>query len=194
MASRPITAEQLVETDAERASLAALRDATGTSNGAMERHCVRVFLIALDLAQDRQRSLDREVVLCAALLHDIGLYPMASSHDHAYVTDGRRLAETLLEPFRWPPGRVALTLDAIERHHALTPQWKAGAEVECLRLADLVDVSGGLVRHGLRGGRLRGLFAAVPRRGLYAHLLAEVTQMGVTRPRTLPGVFVPPGA
>ena len=39
-------AEELVETGAERASLDALRAATGQTDGTMERHCVRQFLIA----------------------------------------------------------------------------------------------------------------------------------------------------
>ena len=47
------TAEDLIRTDSERAALNRLRDITGETRGPMERHGLRVFLIADRLATAR---------------------------------------------------------------------------------------------------------------------------------------------
>jgi hypothetical protein len=156
----------LVRTDAERACREALLSAAGDHRGPMERHCVRVFRIAERMGEDLPDAPDREVMLCAAFVHDIGLFPAAATGD-VYVTDGRRLAEELLAPFGWERERLRRCLDAIELHHAPRALWGLGAEVELIRRADLVDASGGLVRFGLPRLWLRSLFAEVPRDGLY---------------------------
>jgi hypothetical protein len=86
-------ADDIVTTDAERACLAALRAATGEPDRAMERHCVRQFLIAERLGEQEHPgavAVDRELLLCAALVHDAGLYPGVATGD-VYVADSRRL-------------------------------------------------------------------------------------------------------
>ena len=199
-------ADDLVTTDAERASLAALRAATGESDGAMERHCVRQFLIAERLGSQRNfpeaaarpapkaaENVDRELLLCAALLHDAGLYPSVTTGG-AYVTDSRRLAERTLAPFGWPPQRLARCLDAVEQHHALRSRSGWGTEVELIRRSDLADVTGGLIAFGLPRSWLRELFRSVPRAGLYRMLARQVFRMARERPRTLPRIFSPRSA
>jgi HD domain len=181
-------ADDLATTAAERACLVALRDLAGGADSAMERHCVRVYEIAVEVARRRGLEVDRELLLCAALLHDAGIYPAAAS-DAAYVTDGRRLAARVLAPFGWPEERLERCGGAIERHHALRSQWAAGAEVEVLRRADLVGLSGGLVRAGLDGAWLRDLARRVPRRGLMRALLPLIGRMIRDRPATVPRIF-----
>lgn len=66
-------AEDLARTASENAVLAALREAAGGTGGPMERHGLRVFLIADRLATARELKVDREVLLIAGLLHDVGL-------------------------------------------------------------------------------------------------------------------------
>jgi HD domain len=183
-------ADELVTTDAERACLDALRAATGDPDGPMERHCVRQFLIAERLGERVADGVDRELLLCAAFLHDAGLYPSVSTGD-VYVTDGRRLAERTLAPFGWPLERLARCLDAIEQHHALGARWDRGAEVELVRRSDLVDVTGGLVAFGLPRSWLRGLFRTVPRDGFWRMLAGEVLRMARERPRTLARIPTP---
>ena len=180
----PLRADDLVASEAERASLAALREVTADVDGPMERHCVRVFVMAERLA----RPTDREALLCACVLHDIGAYPGAS-RGGVYVTDGRLYAEELLRPFGWPEQRLRLTLDAIELHHTLRPQWSRGAEVEGLRRADLVDATAGLAGFGLPRGWIRGLFAAVPRDGFWRELGGLLARNLRERPATLPRIF-----
>jgi len=186
-------ADDLVSTPSERACLDALRDAAGERDGPMERHGIRVFVIVERLARDGGLELDREVLLCASLLHDVGLYPRASEGG-AYVTDGRHYAAGVLTPGRWSGDRLERCLDAIELHHELRPQWERGAEVELHRRADLVEVSAGLVRFGLRGGWLRGLFRAVPRTGFYPEIARLLGRALRERPASLPRIFMVAGA
>ena len=183
-------ADELAQTPAERASLDALRAVSGETDGAMERHCVRQFLIAERLAEDAGRDADSELLLCAAFLHDTGLYPSVKSHD-AYVSDGRHLAERTLAPFGWEPERLSRCLDAVEQHHALRDRSSMGAEVELMRRADLVDVSAGVVTFGIDRWWIRGLAREVPRAGFHRFLAHAIWQMARERPRSLPRIFSP---
>ena len=186
----PPLADELSRTEAERACLAEVRRLTGATAGPLEHHNVRAFLIGERLAERRGLRIDREVLLCAAHLHDAGLYPGAAS-EASYVEDGARLAQRLLAPYGWPRARLKRCADAIERHHELRAQWKRGVEVELLRRADQVDISGGLVDFGAGRGWVRSLGREAPRRGFYreiARLLARVTR---DRPHTLPRIFRP---
>jgi hypothetical protein len=182
-------AEKASTTEAATACLQTLRALAGRPDSAMERHCLRVYEIACESGARRGITLDRELMLCAAWLHDAGLYPGAASAD-AYVADGRRLAERVLAGFDWPPERLERLGDAIERHHELRPQWRHGAEVELLRRADLVDVSGGLVRYGLDRGWLHALAERVPRRGMFKEIGGLAMTAARQRPRTLPAIFL----
>lgn len=185
-----LTADDLVSTDAERACLAALREATDRADGPMERHSVRVFLLAERLGADGGTSFDRELALCASLLHDVGVYPLASEGG-VYVTDGRRFTERTLGPFAWSSERLGVCLDAVEHHHELRPQWARGAEVELIRRADLVDVVPGLITFGLPRPWLRGVMRAVPRTGIYRELARIVGRLLRERPATIPRIFYP---
>lgn len=182
---------ELIATDAERIALEQLRTATGAVDTAMERHCLRCRHIATRVAAKRQWVIDGEVLTVAALLHDIGLYPRASTGG-VYTADGAQLARRLLAGLGWSQERVELCARAIDRHHDVRRQLRLGAEVEALRLADLIDVSGGLLRFGVGRDWLRGLFAAIPRRGLYGELARELRRAARERPTTLPRIFLRP--
>jgi hypothetical protein len=188
-----LTADELVRTDAEREALARLREVTGERGGPMERHGMRCFLIAAELAAAGGREVDREALLIAGLLHDVGLYDGAAEGG-AYVTDGRHFAERMLAARGWSGDRLRRCLDAIELHHDLVPVWDAGAEAELMRRADLVELSSGAIAFGLRRSWLRGLFAAVPREGIYGEVGKMVAKAARERPLTLPLIFFrPPG-
>lgn len=183
--------DDLVSTDAERRCLEELRSAaagTGTAE-TMEAHTLRCWLLAERLAVKRSLTIDAEVVRCAAILHDIGIYD-GVSRGGVYVSDGAAYARELLAPFGWSADRLELCANAVERHHELRPQWKAGAEVELLRRADLVEVSGGLVRAGLERAEIRSTFAAVPRDGFYRGIGKLLVGVARDRPLTLPRIFL----
>jgi predicted hydrolase (HD superfamily) len=183
-----ITAEDLVRTESEAAALAGLREITGQTGGPMERHGLRVFLIADRLATARREEVDREVLLVAGLLHDVGLYDEAS-HGGVYVKEGAEFTAELLRKQGWDEDRIRLCFDAIERHHELRSQWDRGAEVELIRRADLVDVSNGLVRFGLGREWIRDLFKSVSREGTYRTIGHEVARVLRHRPLTFPQIF-----
>jgi HD domain len=181
-----VNADALSATAAAQAALRTLRAAAG-ADGPMERHCLRQFAIAERLAGDRE--LDRELLLCASWLHDLGLY--THSRD-PYVTEGARLAAQLLEPFEWPPERHQRCMDACEQHHAPRSRMAMGLEVELVRRSDLVDVTAGLVNFGLDRGWLRDLFREVPRNGLWRLIGSAVLSELRHRPATLTHVFLSP--
>lgn len=190
MATEKVTGEDLVRSEAELAALTAIREVTGEADGPMERHGMRCFLVSERIAADRGLVVDHEVLLVAGLLHDIGLYDGASEGG-VYVTDGRNFAERLLEGRKgWDERRMRLCLEAIERHHEVRSQWDAGAEVEVMRRADMVEVTGGLVNYGVSRGWLRGLWRAVPRDGLYGELAKIVAKAGRERPTTIPRILI----
>jgi HD domain len=182
------TAEDLVRSDSERAALQRLREITGQTGGPMERHGLRVFLIADRLATARDAKVDREVLLIAGLLHDIGLYDEAS-HGGVYVTEGAEFTADLLREQGWEEERIRLCFDAIERHHETRSQWERGAEVELIRRADLVDLTSSLVTFGLPREWLRDLFRSVPRDGTYATIGREVANQLIHRPLKFAQIF-----
>lgn len=177
-------AEDLCTTPTTLRCLAALRDQTGEVGGPMERHSLRVVLLAQELARLGGHTVDDEVLVCAGLLHDIGLYPGVATKA-AYVTDGRRLAETMLAEAGWSPERVRLAADAVEYHHELRPQWARGTEVELMRKADLVEVSHGLVSAGVPKAFRADLLARLPRQGFVPEVLRGLGRAIRERPGTL---------
>src|SRR3954467_4887212 len=118
-------ADELLSTEAEAAALEALRVATGETDGDMERHTMRQYLIAERIADTRRISYDRELLLFACFLHDAGLYGPASTGD-VYIKDSARYARRTLEPFGWTDERLRVCLDACEPPHAFTRRaWMA---------------------------------------------------------------------
>jgi putative nucleotidyltransferase with HDIG domain len=181
--------DQLVRTPAEREALERLRAATGGTDGPMERHCLRVRRIAAELAARRSWECDSELLTVAAILHDIGLYPDVS-RGGVYTADGAALARRLLAAHGWDRARIDRCAAAIDRHHDLRPQRRLGDEVEALRLADLIDVSGGRLRFGLDRTWMQELQRTVPRTGFGGELAREVGRALRERPLTLPRIFL----
>src|SRR3954452_20986582 len=183
-------ADELIATEAEAASLTALRAATGETDGGMERHTARQYLIAERIADARGIPYDRELLLCASFLHDPGLYGAASTGDVSF-TASARYARRTLEPFGWPDERLRVCLDACEQHHAFTTRWWMATEVELVRRSDLVEVYPELRRFGIpRSWLKRELWHAVPRTGFWPATL-DITRTHWRR--MLPGMFRPPG-
>jgi len=187
-----LTADELATEGAPAACLQALRDATGARDEPMERHTVRCFVIAERLAREQGCGIDRELLLCASFLHDVGIFAAVATREQSYVADGRERALAVVAPYGWSAARRRLLGDTIYQHHAHASREHLGHEVELMRRADLVDASGGLVTFGLGRAWLRGLNAAVPRRGLYLLLARAVGRMLRERPATLLDVFTPP--
>jgi len=185
-----LQAETLVQTPAEKASLAALRDAAGETDSAMERHCLRCFRLCELLAERHNADLDREVMLCAALLHDIGLYD-AVSDGGVYTDEGGEFARRLADKHGWEARRADLCAEACARHHSVKAQWEQGAEVETLRLADRIEVTGGVATGGLSRSQVKGVFSEISREGFYGGLLHVVWPNLRSRPLKTARIFKP---
>jgi HD domain len=183
--------DPLATTPAARTALERLRDVSGTG-GPMERHSLRCLQIAAEISRSRGWEVDSEVLLIAAILHDIGLYRTVATTD-AYTADGAALARRLLTEDGWPSPRIELCATAIDRHHELRRQLECGPEVESLRLADLVDLTAGVFSAGLNRAWLRNLMRSVPRDGLARELAREVGRAARERPLTLPQIFLRKG-
>jgi hypothetical protein len=181
-------ADTLIETDLERRCLEELRRASGEVDGVMERHCVRCFLFIELLAQKRSLEFDREVAISASILHDAGIYP-ALSEGGVYTDESGIVAERLFLEAGAEPQRAALVREACAQHHALRDQSAKGVEVELMRLADRIEVSGGVVRSGLSGREVGDVFGRVSRKGFYAGIGGLVLGVLRDRPLTLPQIF-----
>jgi hypothetical protein len=181
-------ADSLVETDLERRFLEELRAASGEVDGAMERHGVRCFLLIELLAGERGVAIDRELALCASLIHDAGLYDSISDGG-IYTDEGGAFAERLFSEAGEAPARARLVGDACTYHHALRDQSARGTEVELLRLADRVEVSGGLLRAGLSREQVHSIFDAVSRAGFYSGVAGLLGHALRERPLSLPRIF-----
>lgn len=181
-------AESLVETTAEKACLDALRDAAGEADSPMERHGARCFLLAQALASKHDATFDREVLLCASLLHDVGLFESVSDGG-VYTEEGGELVRRIVTDAGWDEMRARIADDACAHHHALTAQWELGSEVELLRLADRIEVSGGLVRSGLSRSEVKNIFSRASRSGFYPGVAKLLGKAIVQRPMTLPRIF-----
>ena len=185
--------EALANTPATRDALDRLRGATNDERGPMERHCLRCRHIAAEIASDRGWTVDGELLTVASILHDIGLYPLAS-RGGVYTADGAALARELLANHGWEPDRIERCAAAIDRHHDLRSQLTRGPEAEALRLADRVELSAGLLAAGLDRQWLRSLRTEVPTRGLVGELTREVGRALRERPLTMTRIFVRPSA
>jgi hypothetical protein len=181
-------ADELVETELERRCLDELRRASGEVDGPMERHCVRNFLLVEMLAAKRGVTVDREVVLCGAFLHDVGLYDSVT-HGGVYTDEGGEFAARLFTEAGASPERARLVDDTCAFHHAVTDQSKRGVEVELMRLADRIEVSGGLLPAGLARSQVRALFAEIPRKGFYGGVAGLLRHALAERPLSLPRIF-----
>lgn len=181
-------ADDMVETEAEREALRTLRDATGKTDEMMERHGVRCFLLCEKLAAKAGEELDREVMVIASIVHDIGLFD-AASRGGVYTEESGDVARRIGSEAEWDKARIELCAEACARHHALRTQSGFPYEVEALRRADLIEVSAGLVRCGLPRDEIQEVFDAVPREGVYLKLARDIWPVLRHRPLTLPRVF-----
>jgi hypothetical protein len=183
-----VVAPDLVQTQLEERFLEVLREASGELDGPMERHGIRCFLLVHRLAERRGLEVDREVALCAALVHDIGLYPSVS-HGGVYTEEGGELAAQLFLDDAAGEERARLVADACSYHHAIRDQSARGAEVELLRLADRIELSAGRLRAGLSREEVRYVFASAPRDGLYRAIASLLVPVLRERPLTLLRIF-----
>lgn len=105
-----------------------------------EQHIYRVLYAALDLASGYE--IDQDVLIAAALLHDIGRDAQFKNPklDHAVV--GSEMAYAYLVGLGWPKERAGQVKECIYSHRYRNNREPASMEAKLLFDADKLDVTG----------------------------------------------------
>ncbi|NTU67399.1 MAG: HD domain-containing protein [Chlorobiaceae bacterium] len=142
------------------------RQTLGSDFDGYRNHSIRVFNFCRALSGNHPD--DEGKIALAAVFHDLGIW---TDMTFDYLPHSRRLARAWLEK----NGRDAWIDEIdriIEQHHKITafnanPAWL----VEPFRKADLVDLSGGLVRFRLDDEFVREVLEEFPNAGFHKTLL-----------------------
>ncbi len=151
--------------------------ALGPDLNAYRNHVTRVLHFFFAIAPQLQRS--AQPILIAGAFHDLGIW---TAHTFDYIDPSSQLAHDYLtaqglEPL-WP--EVDLI---IQKHHKL--RFYSGpfeASVETFRRADLVDLSLGLIRAGLKPEFIRAVRGQFPNAHFHARLVAFTGQQFLRTP------------
>ena len=118
-------------------------------------HIYRVLYLALEIAQT-EKNVDRDMLICACLLHDIGRGEQFENPklDHARV--GAERASRFLLENHFPPNFVRKVCDCIRTHRYRAEDPPESLEAKILFDADKLDVTGavGIARTLLYKGKV----------------------------------------
>lgn len=149
----------------------------GADFTAYRNHCSRVVNFCAALSSAEEEPLRKMAI--AAAFHDLGIW---TDHTFDYLPPSERLAADYLAAEGKPEWTAEVTA-MIGQHHKLTPyRQEPAALVEAFRKADLVDVSLGLVRHGLPKAFVKEVLAAFPNAGFHQRLVQLFAQRLRTKP------------
>jgi hypothetical protein len=145
------------------------REALGDDYEGYRNHCLRVFNFCCALAGETVDA--EEKIAIAALFHDLGIW---SSGTFDYIIPSLKLARCYLEE-RGKTSWCEEIETMIGEHHKLSgykpnPSWL----VEKFRKADLIDLSGGLVRFRLPDDFVTDVLDEFPNAGFHKKLLALI--------------------
>lgn len=107
-------------------------------------HCLRVYALARDVADEEDLGYDDEALRLAALMHDIGLYKaysMREARDHARRS--MLAARRLLRDGDYPEREAGIVLEAIEHHPPGSPPGRT-PEAALLKDAVALDYLGSI--------------------------------------------------
>jgi len=151
--------------------------ALGDDMAAYRNHCYRLVNFAHALAAGDPEQQDK---LCiAAAFHDLGIW---THRTFDYLPPSELLAREalpLLQRADWAD-EIA---DMINQHHKITAcAPHRTALVEAFRQADWIDVSAGVLRHGLPRALIREAQSAFPDAGFHRRLLQLGTRRALRHP------------
>jgi uncharacterized protein len=108
------------------------------------QHIIRVYKIA-EMISKQEESVDLDIVLAAALLHDLVVYPKGSSKTINSADDSAEIAKKILLEYKnYPREKIEKVADAIRTHSyskRLVPQTLEG---KILQDADRLDAIGAI--------------------------------------------------
>jgi len=152
----------------------------GTLGGdlrAYRNHVYRVLNYLLFLAP--QHSENADLLLIAAAFHDLGIW---TDGTFDYLEPSKRLARKYLVAKGLT--HFGAEVEAIiNHHHKLSPYRGAfSSTVESFRQADLVDVSLGVIRFGIRTEWVCAVKAEFPKAGFHRRLVALACRQFLKNP------------
>lgn len=138
----------------------------GEDYDAYGNHCRRVFNFCFALSGSDGELVDR--IAIAAVFHDLGIW---TDGTFDYIAPSQQLARRFLDETgrsSWQEEIAAM----IGEHHKLTsydtnPSWL----VEPFRKADMIDLSGGLIRFRLPDGFVADVLDTYPNAGFHKKML-----------------------
>lgn len=164
--------------------MGAYAPALGAACRTYSAHAYRVYNIACAVLGNERCS---DELAVASAFHDLGIW---SDGTWDYIEPSIARARDYLRE-RAAAVNPVLVEEAVRHHHKLRP-FRGSFEpavIEAFRRADLIDVSGGLIRMGLPRAFLRELAAAFPYAGFHRELLRAAGAWCVRHPlRPLPMV------
>ena len=138
-------------------------------------HVYRVFNLAVTLSNPDEENY--KALAIAAAFHDIGIWT-ANTFD--YLAPSVELSRNYLAQNGLSPLEVLVT-DIINNHHKLT-DYKLNTTIEAFRKADLIDLSFGLVRFGVKANQLKELNGLFPSLGFHRFILLQGLKNTIKHP------------
>ncbi len=106
------------------------------------QHIMRVYRNAEFIG--RREGADMEILLAAALLHDLVVYPKGSSKTSKSADDSADLAEKILREYGWPKDKIERASYCIRTHSYSKRLVPATLEGKILQDADRLDALGAI--------------------------------------------------
>jgi hypothetical protein len=151
--------------------------AIGADLPGYRNHAYRVLNFCVALSDNSPQHIAR--IATAVAFHDIGIW---TSHTFDYLPPSDTVARDWLRLYgdaAWSEEISAM----IQLHHKFTRcPAAAGPLAEAFRQADWIDVTHGVISHGLPRRLLREVFAAFPDAGFHALLLRLSVKRMLTHP------------
>src|ERR687884_434278 len=119
------------------------------------QHVLRVYKNAEMISKQEEESVDLDVVLAAALLHDLVVYPKGSTKTINSAGDSAEIAKKILLEYKnYPVEKIEKVADAIKTHSYSKKLVPSTLEGKILQDADRLDAIGaiGLARTFSVGG------------------------------------------
>lgn len=106
-------------------------------------HCARVYETALALAEAQAVAVDKDALLAAAYLHDMGAFEPYKKEDVEHSERSTQVVSNVLITMGFPTEKIALVKDIIRGHMFYSTPAKQ-AEAIIFRDADILDFLGAI--------------------------------------------------
>ena len=138
-------------------------------------HVYRVFNFTLLLCDVEARDIDTLAV--AAAFHDIGIWTTGTMD---YLEPSAKLAGEYIKAKR--PKVAAKTVEQIILNHHKITTYKNNTLVEAFRKADLVDLSLGIISHGISHREILDIYHQFPEENFHVFIMKEVALHSLKNP------------